>query len=187
MTDRLVLLHGWGATHDDLIPLGELLAQSHGQELEVISLEAPEQHPSGFGRQWYGLFPPDWQAVPSAVTALRARLEQLITEDCPLERTVLLGFSQGGAMALDAGCQLPFAAVISCSGYPHPQWTPPVSHAPVLLLHGADDDVVPVDAVEEIWGRLQPDRRRRRVVAGGHTIHDEAIDAIREMLREHLN
>ena len=146
MNDRLVLLHGWGATKDDLTPLGEHLANSHRRELEVISLEAPEQHPDGIGRQWYGLFPPDWQAVPQAASALRARIQQMVSPDYPLERTVLLGFSQGGAMALDAGCQLPLAAVISCSGYPHPDWVPRRDHPPVLLLHGSDDEVVPARA-----------------------------------------
>ena len=71
MTDRLVLLHGWGATQDDLTPLGQHLADGHGRDLDVISLEAPEQHPQGTGRQWYGLFPPDWTAIPQAVSALR--------------------------------------------------------------------------------------------------------------------
>lgn len=187
MNDRLVLLHGWGATTDDLTPLGEHLANSHRRELEVISLEAPEQHPDGIGRQWYGLFPPDWQAVPQAASALRARIQQMVSPDYPLERTVLLGFSQGGAMALDAGCQLPLAAVISCSGYPHPDWVPRRDHPPVLLLHGSDDEVVPARAADQIWNKLQRSRSKKALFKGGHTITDEAITAIRAMLQEQLH
>lgn len=186
MNDRLVLLHGWGATDDDLAPLGDLLARGHTRRLDVVCLGAPEAHPSGFGLQWYGLFPPDYPAIPAAVTDLRTRLEALDTEACPLKRTVLMGFSQGGAMALEAGCQLPLAAVISCSGYPHPSWQPPTQHPPVLLLHGAEDEVVPVSAVDEIWNKLQPERRMKQIYSCGHTINDQAIDAISGMLKKQL-
>jgi len=186
MNDRLVLLHGWGATDHDLAPLGDLLARAHTRKLEVVCLGAPEPHPSGFGRQWYGLFPPDYPAIPAAVADLRTRLEALNTPMCPLERTVLMGFSQGGAMALEAGCSLPFAAVISCSGYPHPSWQPPSQHPPVLLLHGADDEVVPVSSVDDIWDRLDPERRAKQISSCGHTINDAAIDAISQMLKRHL-
>ena len=88
------------------------------RDRDVVCLEAPEPHPQPGGRQWYGLFPSDWEAVPNAVQRLTARLLELSNDDIPLARTVLFGFSQGGAMALSCGCSLPLAAVISCSGYP---------------------------------------------------------------------
>ena len=143
---RLVLLHGWGADAEDLLPLGDGLAALSSLPAECIGLQAPEPHPGGQGRQWYGLFPANWQAVPSATQQLRGRIEALDLETIPLSRTVLIGFSQGGAMALHVGCDMPLAGVISCSGYPHPGWQPPHTRPPVLLLHGLDDDVVPAAA-----------------------------------------
>ena len=128
MPQRLVLLHGWGATAADLQPLGEQLAAQHPEPLDIVCLEAPEPHPQPGGRQWYGLFPSDWDAVPNAVQQLTTRLLGLSRDGIPLERTVLFGFSQGGAMALSCGCSLPLAGVISCSGYPHPDWQPPLDH-----------------------------------------------------------
>jgi phospholipase/carboxylesterase len=62
MPQRLVLLHGWGATAADLQPLGEQLAAQHPEPLDIVCLEAPEPHPQPGGRQWYGLFPSDWDA-----------------------------------------------------------------------------------------------------------------------------
>ena len=124
MTIRLVLLHGWGANGDDLRPLGEQLAQRTSAPLETICLEAPERHPGQpGGRQWYGLFPSDWDAVPEAVNRLRSTLLTLEGGEAALRQTVLFGFSQGGAMALDCGCSLPLAGIISCSGYAHPAWS----------------------------------------------------------------
>ena len=117
---RLVLLHGWGADAHDLLDLGEMLV---GPELSVVALQAPEPHPLGVGRQWYGLQPIDWGQLPAARAALRQRLEQLASS-VPLGRTVVLGFSQGGAMALDVASGLPVAGIVACSGYPHEGWQP---------------------------------------------------------------
>lgn len=65
--------------------------------------------------------------------------------------------------------------MISCSGYPHPDWQPPQHHPPVLLLHGSGDPVVPVTAMESIWERLQGDRRQRVTFQDGHTIPHAAL------------
>ena len=139
MDGRLVLLHGWGANGEDLKPLGDRLARECSKTLDVVCLEAPEPHPDQpGGRQWYGLFPAQWDAVPAAVEHLKAQLQTPSTSGLGLERTVVFGFSQGGAMALDGGCALPIAGLISCSGYPHPNWAPPQQHPPVLLMHGSD-------------------------------------------------
>ena len=57
---------------------------------------------------------------------------------------VVLGFSQGGAMALEVATPMPVAAVLAFSGYPHPDWQPGSDGlAPVFLAHGSNDPVVP--------------------------------------------
>ncbi|QNI52943.1 phospholipase/carboxylesterase [Synechococcus sp. BIOS-E4-1] len=181
---RLVLLHGWGADAEDLLPLGDGLAAAAPVPAECIGLQAPEPHPGGQGRQWYGLFPSDWQAVPSATQQLRHRIEELDLETIPLSKTVLIGFSQGGAMALHVGCDLPLAGVISCSGYPHPGWKPPSTRPPVLLLHGRNDDVVPAAAAEKLFELLRPGSNEcsLKIFAGGHTIPLEAQQAMAESI-----
>ena len=156
MNSRLVLLHGWGATAEDLEPLGRSLAASMNHEMEVMALEAPHLHPQPPGRQWYALFPADWDAVPAAIEALQQRLASITSQGAPMKRTVLLGFSQGGAMALHSGCSLPLAGVISCSGYPHPDWQAAEQHPPVLAMHGQQDTIVPATALDAIAERLDP-------------------------------
>ena len=185
---RLVLLHGWGADAEDLLPLGEGLAATAKVPAECIGLQAPEPHPSGQGRQWYGLFPSDWQAVPSATQQLRQRIEKLDLEAIPLSKTVLIGFSQGGAMALHVGCNLPLAGVISCSGYPHPEWNPPLARPPVLLLHGRNDEVVPVAAADRLLELLRPGAKEcsLKTFAGGHTIPLDAQKAMAEAIASWL-
>ncbi len=89
---RLVLLHGWGADAEDLISIGQELSRDLPiPPIEIVSLRAPQMHPEGIGRQWYGLFPANWLEVPLAINSLKNRLEALGNSKIPLEKTVLLG------------------------------------------------------------------------------------------------
>lgn len=193
---RLVLLHGWGADADDLLDLGELLVAS-GPETDVVALRAPEAHPGGFGRQWYDLQSPGWPDLPQARMALKERLLALAAS-VPLERTVLLGFSQGAAMAVDVGGALPLAGLVACSGYPHEDsellaadegtasWRP----ATVLLLtHGLEDPIVRHEASEELlkhWRRAGGEAELLSF-AGGHTIDESVLGAMRDFVARRLD
>ena len=146
---RIILLHGWGADVDDLIPLGKSIIHNLSLEFELISLAAPSMRSNEMGRQWYSLFPPDWNEAELAVDKLLDTLKAFDKTKISLKKTVLLGFSQGGAMAIDAGLRLDVGLVISCSGYSHPKWDP-IKNNPVLLSHGLQDDVVPIKASREI-------------------------------------
>jgi phospholipase/carboxylesterase len=177
---RLVLLHGWGADADDLLDLGELLA---GPGVDIVALRAPEAHPAGVGRPWYGLQPIDWSALPAARVALRRRIEALAAS-VPIQRTVLLGFSQGGAMALDVGSDLPLAGIVACSGYPHADWEPAAGAErplpPVLLSHGREDPVVPFAAGEAVLRRLRTAGGEASLLpfSGGHSIDPALLPQI---------
>ena len=72
----------------------------------------------------------------------------------PLSQTILAGFSQGGAMTLDVGLQLPLAGLIVLSGYLHApvKITSPI--CPVLVVHGQQDLVVPVTMAQQTQAEL---------------------------------
>ena len=186
---RLVLLHGWGADAGDLMPLGQALAEAIATPLELVALQAPQLQTQGSGRQWYGLFPADWAAVPAAVEALKKRIHNLSSEGIPLEATVLLGFSQGGAMAVAAGCDLPLAGLIACSAYPHPHWQAPVIRPHVLLLHGRHDDVVPHSAALALNNDLSQSNQTCDVFSfdNGHAIPVEAQAEMKKALKRWLD
>ncbi len=186
---RLVLLHGWGADAGDLMPLGQALAEAIATPLELVALQAPELQTQGSGRQWYGLFPTDWAAVPAAVEGLKKRINNLGSAEIPLKATVLLGFSQGGAMAMAAGCDLPLAGLIACSAYPHPNWQAPVIRPPVLLLHGRHDDVVPHSAALALKNELSPSKQACDLFSfeNGHAIPVEAQAEMKKALKRWLD
>ena len=183
---RLILLHGWGADADDLMPVGKSIIHNSHLEFELISLAAPSLRSNEMGRQWYGLFPPDWNEAEIAVDKLLDTLRAFDKTKISLKKTVLLGFSQGGAMAIDAGLSLDLGLIISCSGYPHPKWDP-IKNNPVLLSHGLQDEVVPVNASREILKRLGNEANLNNELYEyncSHTIHPDFIEVIRLKIKE---
>ena len=150
-THRIILTHGWGADADDLLSLGKEITEKINLDFEVISLRAPGLHPSGIGRQWYGLYPHDWNAAEVEVNKLLCTLKKFDTDQIPLRKTILLGFSQGAAMAIDAGFKLNLGLIVACSGYPHPHWFPGEKCPPLIVSHGLLDNVVPIDASRIIY------------------------------------
>ena len=175
-----------GADANDLIPVGKSIIHNSCFDFELISLAAPSFRPNDMGRQWYSLFPPDWNEAEIAVAKLLDTLNAFNKTKISLKKTVLLGFSQGGAMAIDAGLSLDLGLVISCSGYSHPKWDP-IKNNPVLLSHGLQDDVVPVKASREILKRLRNEANVDNELHEyncSHTIHPDFIDVIRLKIKQ---
>ncbi len=177
-TNRLVLLHGWGADAHDLIPVGKLLTEGLENRFEIVSLSAPQLHPSGLGRQWYPLYPHEWEQVPNAVLDLEKRLNNLCFKEIPLQKTLLLGFSQGGAMALELATRNKFGGVFALSSYPHPEWKPLKDMPTIFLCHGNLDQVVPKEASQKSFDMLSNYGVKSELYFfdGGHEITDDLIE-----------
>lgn len=161
----IVLLHGWGANYQDLVALAPYLDLP---DIQFIFPNAPFAHPYGpAGRMWYD-FPNDYSFLGSSefgdrpdLASSRQQLTQLLTElpdrtGIPLSETILGGFSQGGAMTLDVGLSLPLKALMVLSGYVHtPLRSTLPAPIPVLLVHGRQDPVVPIQAAHQAKFQLQ--------------------------------
>ena len=185
-TNRIVLLHGWGADAKDLLPVGKLLTEGFEERFEIVSLSAPQPHPSGFGRQWYPLYPHAWEQVPNAVLDLERRLNNLCFEQISLEKTLLLGFSQGGAMALEIAMRIRFEGVFALSSYPHPDWKPLKAMPPIFLSHGNADQVVPKEASQASFDILRRNGIKSELYffEGGHEIDNNLIEHYRKIIKQ---
>ena len=178
---RIILLHGWGADADDLLTLGREIIEKINLDFEVISLRAPGLHPSGQGRQWYQLYPHDWKGAEVEVNKLLGTLKKFDTDQISIGKTILLGFSQGAAMAIDAGFKLNLGLIVACSGYPHPNWAPGEKCPPLIVSHGLFDEVVPVDASRIIHEKVKsnsPKFCEFLEFGGFHQIDSNLIDFI---------
>ena len=180
-THRIILIHGWGADADDLLTLGQEISEKIDLDFEVISLRAPSIHPSGQGRQWYRLYPHDWNEAAIEVKKLLVTLKNFDTENIPLKKTILLGFSQGAAMVIDAGSKLNLGLIVACSGYPHPNWLIGETYPPLIISHGLFDDIVPIEASRIIYKKVKSESSKLCELIefdGFHQIDSNLIDFI---------
>jgi phospholipase/carboxylesterase len=158
----VVFLHGYGADGNDLIDIGRAW-QGLLPDTAFVSPHAPErcsQAPTG--RQWFPLFTraqtERWEGVNKAAPILEQFLDaELARRKLPPQALALVGFSQGTMMALHVGLRraVPPAAIVGYSGIfvlPDKAKAEAVageikSKPPVLLIHGDQDDLIPVQAL----------------------------------------
>lgn len=185
----VIFLHGWGANAPDLYPLAETL---NLPEYQFIFPNAPFAHPEvPGGLMWYGLdfnnpekMFSDSQRIQVSYEKLKAFLEGLSQQTgVPLEKIVLAGFSQGGAMALHVGLTLPFAGLIGLSGYLHSE-VECSYEPPVFLFHGRFDPMVPLEK-----GKQARDELQKQGIAVtyeefdmAHQIIPEELERVRQVL-----
>jgi phospholipase/carboxylesterase len=147
-TPLLVTMHGVGSDERDLLGLAPALPAAW----TMASLRAPM--PWGQGFSWYPLGTPGSPAlepVDAAVAEVLAWVDS-VAADHP--RIGLLGFSQGGSMALQLLRARPaaFAFAVSLSGFVVPGVTDSRDEAVaavrprVFLGHGDLDPVIPGEA-----------------------------------------
>jgi phospholipase/carboxylesterase len=158
----VVLIHGYGADGNDLIDIGHSW-QALLPDAAFVSPHAPE--PCGqapMGRQWFALTFRDpherWTGVNDAAPTLDAFIDaELARLALPPSALALVGFSQGTMMALHIGLrrEVAPAAIVGYSGMlVLPGGVDPAQIAgdvrakpPVLLVHGAEDDLIPAQAL----------------------------------------
>lgn len=162
----IVLLHGWGANARDVAGLINAISMI-SIPFQGILPDAPFDHPQvPGGKQWYG-FPQDYDFqrphdfdaqddLQQSRQKLKDWMEALPAQTgIPLEKTIMGGFSQGGAMTLDVGPQLPLAAMMILSSYSHAPIACCVTPRPVLVLHGRQDPVVPLAKALDTKAQLE--------------------------------
>ena len=164
----VVFLHGYGANGADLLGLADPLAD-HLPDTLCVAPDAPENCAgSPFGYQW---FPISWidgsseeessRGMQQAVEDLNAFLDALmVDEDLLPEQVCLFGFSQGTMMSLHVAPRRedPVAGIVAFSGRllePELLADEVQSRMPILLVHGDQDDVVPVQSLPQAAEALQ--------------------------------
>jgi phospholipase/carboxylesterase len=155
-TALVVLLHGYGANGDDLIDLAEGWRRWL-PGAAFVAPNAPEEIPGMPGAlQWFPLTLRDpgerWRGVVAARPGVDRFLDaELARYRLDPGRLVLVGFSQGTMLALHVGLRrsaVP-AAIVGYSGLlAGPEHLREITaRPPVLLIHGTEDDLIPVDAL----------------------------------------
>ena len=169
----VIWLHGLGADGHDFEPIVPELRLDPGLNIRFVFPHAPMMPVTinqGFVmRAWYDISSADIGAAPDE-KGIRASAE-LVGEliDAQIEsgiapaRIVLAGFSQGGAIVLQAGLRYParLAGIMALSTYL------PLAEAladeksednqdiPIFMAHGSADPVIPVDLAYRSQKKLE--------------------------------
>ena len=171
VSHAVIWLHGLGASGDDFVSILPALSLPESLGVRFIFPHAPVM-PVTFngGMQmpaWYDIYsldrngPQDEQGILAAEQLVQGLIKQQLDQGIPAKNIVLIGFSQGAAMALFTGARYeqPLAGVIGLSGYlPLAQ---EVSQAvaqaktPFFMAHGEADQVVPLSFGETSLAYLQ--------------------------------
>jgi len=196
----VVFVHGYGANGGDLIALGQMW-QAVLPDTAFVSPHAPEDcaaNPFG-GRQWFPLTLRDEQELVDGLAQAGPDLDAFL--DAELERhglgpeaLALVGFSQGTMMALHVGLRRNdgLAALVGYSGVLANAAALSgeiAARPPVLLVHGAQDEVIPAQALKHTRDALKsvdvPVEAHLREGLG-HGIDEEGLRLGAGFLARHL-
>lgn len=179
----LILLHGRGATAEDIYSLGEEIAG----DLPGIALLAPQ----AAGDTWYPqrFFAPLEQNEPyltSALGVISGLVASLGKAGLGGQRVMLVGFSQGACLALEFAARNPrrYGAVIGLSGAligpPGGTRKPAgsLSGTPVYLGCSDRDPHIPLPSVEEsamVLARMGGAVTKSIFPGMGHTVNSQEL------------
>jgi phospholipase/carboxylesterase len=174
-----MLLHGFGAPGDDLVPLADVIEAPLGTRW--LFPEAPLSLNMGFGdsRAWwiidFARIQADREAgrirdlsveIPQGLNLARERFLVFLREvprqlSIDYKKTVIGGFSQGAMLTCDAvlHTDYPFAGLVQLSGNLLAQsvWGPLMPDRkglPVFQSHGLQDDILPHIGAERLRDAL---------------------------------
>ena len=186
----LVLIHGRGATADSILTLAPAL------DIPGFAYLAPQAG----GNTWY---PQSFLApiqnnepgISSGLQAIQDVLARVGAAGVPLERTVLLGFSQGACLALEFAARQArrYGGVVGLSGgLIGPDGTPrnypgTLEATPIFLGCSDVDPHIPAERVREtadVMRRLNGQVTMRLYPGMGHSINDDEIAAVRKIMAE---
>lgn len=156
----IIWLHGLGADGNDFAPIIPQLNLARDCGYRFIFPHAPLRPVTCNGgyvmRAWYDIYSLENRSQEDAAGLLQAKsiIETLIAKEIargiPAQRIILMGFSQGGAVALHAGLRFPqaLAGIAALSSYlPLAETLAAEAHpgnagTSIFMAHGSDDPVV---------------------------------------------
>ncbi len=203
----VILLHGFGATGDDLVPLAQALELPSAVRFVFPEAPIPLGLNFGFGeaRAWWWVDTTQFEralhlgqldklmdAVPDGLLKASQSIQSLVRFiqhewSVSSEQIILGGFSQGAMLALDAALRANTRwkglALLSTAIVDRTYWLqalPALQGCPVFQSHGYDDPILPFSVATQLRDALVSAKLNVKWVPfqGGHTIPAEVLQEL---------
>jgi phospholipase/carboxylesterase len=186
----MILVHGRGATADSILTLTSEL------DRDDFAYVAPQAaHNTWYPHSFMAPIPSNQPGIDSGLARLAELIEQIVTAGIPQERIILLGFSQGACLATEFTVRHAsrYGGVVGLSGGligpPGTTWDYEGSLAGTAVFLGCSDvDFhIPQERVAEtadVMKRMGADVTMRLYRGMGHTVNQDEIDFVREMMAQ---
>jgi phospholipase/carboxylesterase len=184
----VIMLHGRGASAEGMLEFAEVFAQP---EIAYLAPRAPRS--TWYPHSFMAPFVQNEPALSNALAAVASAVADLAGQGFPPERLVLLGFSQGGCLALEYAARnaQQYGGVVGLSaGLIGPPGTPrsyfgSMAGTPVFIGCSDVDFHIPLERVHEsteVLRRIGADVTERIYPGMGHTIDDDEVKHVRGIL-----
>jgi len=188
----VMLMHGRGADANDLADLAPMV--DDGYRFVFPNAAKPFEPMPGysFGWSWFDGWPPEGDSIVQSRTKLLALLDELVERyPTPEGKIVVAGFPQGGMMAIDVGFRTKqaIAGIIDMSGAIYEDDAPPLRDLPVLIIHGTEDEMIPLSAARRTRFVLEENgvHPEYHEFPMGHHVTPESMEVLRAFLRRLLS
>lgn len=184
----MLLVHGRGASAEDILTLADEL-----EHPDFVYLA-----PQAYANTWYPypFMTPVQQNEPwlsSALGVIAALLEHLTQLGLPLEKVILLGFSQGACLSLEYAARHTrrYGGLVGLSGgligSPGTRWDYPAQLDGTAVFLGCSDPDPHISRErviesEQVLTRLGGSVTTRLYPHLGHTVNQDELDFVREMM-----
>jgi phospholipase/carboxylesterase len=184
----VIMLHGRGASAEGMLEFAEVFAQ---HEIAYLAPRAPRS--TWYPYSFMAPFAQNEPALSNALATVASAVACLAGHGFPPERLVLLGFSQGGCLALEYAARNAqhYGGVVGLSaGLIGPPDTPrsyfgSMAGTPVFIGCSDVDFHIPLERVHEsteVLRRIGADVTERIYPDMGHTINDDEVKHVRGIL-----
>ncbi|NOZ75859.1 MAG: hypothetical protein GXO90_10905 [FCB group bacterium] len=192
VVNRAVIgLHGYTGNDHSLVPIA---VGSRCRNTRWYFPEAPHDLQDREGKTWFIKDASGEWNLTSAFSIVEETLHRSQADGIPVEKTVILGFSQGACLALEFGLRSPdhFGGLIPIAGFIKDperlaaQLSPANATTPILIIQGEKDTIVPPEKAREVGSFLERQNRPVRIIwhSAGHKIPVKALREIKDFVEE---
>ena len=179
----IIAIHGWKGDEYVFEQVAKLINLENS---EWFFPRAPYKADFGNGNSWFGANDEAGWEFDKTFDGMNNLINKIQKRGYSPPKIFLIGFSQGACLAIDFALRLPFSigGIVAIAGFIKfkerflEEASNESSDTPILLMHGNQDDIIPIKAGETAYNIL---------LERGYPIHFESYNAKHKIPLKKMN